>query len=104
MKRILWAALLGLLGVGLVRVAERVILVHSSPYPAWLATGTINTLVPGSMAQLRAKSCGGNQLVEVFENSQQLILRCGDWWPASKTWVVPRTPGNTVILHDPAAF
>jgi hypothetical protein len=104
MKRILWAALLGFLSVGVVSLAERVVFVHSSPYPAWLAVGRMNRLAPGTLVQLRAQSCGGNQPIEVFENNQQFLLRCGLWWPASKTWIAPRTPQNAAILQDPKTF
>lgn len=85
-------------------MVERIVLVHNPRYPAWLATGRIETLGPGSLSQLRMRQCGGSQPIQVFENRQQFVLRCGDWWPVSKTWVVPRTPTNIAILQDPEAF
>jgi hypothetical protein len=104
MKRILWAALLGFLSVGVVSLAERVAFLHSSAYPAWLAIGRIDRLAPGTLAQLRVQSCGGKQPIEIVENQKQFLLRCGLWWPASKTWIVLRTPTNTAILEDPNAL
>ena len=104
MKRMVGTVFLVIGSLGTASVAERVVFAQSPRYPAWLATGIIQTLAPGSLAQLRARSCGGDQPIEVMENQQQFVLRCGLWWPTSKTWIVPRTAQNTAILEDPKAF
>ena len=104
MKRRWWLLVFGCMVVGVVSVAERVVFAQASRYPAWLATVTIPALASGTLAEVRAQSCGGNQPIEVLEQPQQFVLRCGLWWPASKTWIVPRTPENTAILQNPEAF
>ena len=105
MKRNLFGIVAGfLMAGGFVSVAERVLFAQSPRYPAWLATGTIQTLAPESLAQLRASSCRSHPDLWVWEKPQQYLVRCGDWWPESKTWIVPRTSKNTAILQDRAVF
>ena len=87
-----------------INVTERVLFAQSPRYPAWLATGTIETLTPGSLAQLRATSCQAHPDIWIEEKPQQFLLRCGDFWPASQTWIVPRTVHNATLLAAPERF
>ena len=101
----LWRIAIPLLFLGaILSLTERLILVNGSHYPTWLSTGSFETLAPGSLGHLRISACGGNQPIEIFQNKDQWIFRCGLFWPSEKTFTAPRSAGNDRIVNSPQDF
>ena len=89
--------------LGVISVAERLLLVHGSTYPRWLASGSFDSLSPEMMSRLRKTYCDATG-VEVMEKPNQWVFRCGDFLPGSKTFLVARSPANDQLVNSPTTF
>jgi hypothetical protein len=77
-------------GIGLT-VIERLWLVNGNSYPSWLATSANVPAGADASLYLHGHACSGNGPVWVYEKPRSVVLRCGEWWPFAKTFVVART-------------
>lgn len=85
---IAWA---GLFVIGILSVAEQIYYDNASTYPRWLANGEL--MPSDSLETLREGACKGRGALTVSEKADGVfVIRCGQMWPNSKTYIAHFNP------------